>query len=71
MGATASTKGASDQSAASAWAGFRPGLWQKGIDVRDFIQQNYTPYQGDGSFLKPATPRTTKLWDGLTSLFVE
>ena len=42
----------------SAWAGFRPGFWQKEIDVRDFIQQNYEPYEGDGSFLAPATLRT-------------
>ena len=34
-----------------AWRGFRGGLWQGRIDVRDFIQQNYSPYEGDGSFL--------------------
>ena len=39
----------------SPWEGFRAGLWQKEIDVRDFIQQNYTPYEGDESFLAPAT----------------
>ena len=43
---------------ASPWQGFRPGLWQKEINVRDFIQQNYTPYDGDESFLAPATART-------------
>ncbi len=42
----------------SAWKGFRTGLWQKEINVRDFIQQNYTPYDGDEQFLAPATPRT-------------
>jgi formate C-acetyltransferase len=47
------------------------GLWQKHIDVRDFIQQNYTPYEGDGSFLAPATKRTTAIWKKLTDLFVE
>jgi formate C-acetyltransferase len=57
--------------AAGPWRGFRPGLWQKEIDVRDFIQQNYTPYDGDGSFLASATPRTRKIWDGLGALFVE
>src|ERR1044072_4950885 len=53
------------------WEGFRPGLWQKGIDVRDFIQQNYAPYEGDGSFLAPATGRTKNLWARLNELFVE
>ena len=38
-----------------AWHGFRTGLWQKEINVRDFIQQNYEPYDGDESFLAPAT----------------
>jgi formate C-acetyltransferase len=55
----------------SAWAGFTPGLWQKEINVRDFIQQNYEPYAGDGSFLAPATERTKKLWARLNDLFVE
>jgi formate C-acetyltransferase len=55
----------------SAWAGFRPGFWQKEIDVRDFIQQNYEPYEGNGSFLAPATDRTKKLWAGLNDLFME
>ena len=45
---------------ATPWAGFRSGLWQKEVNVRDFIQQNYEPYDGDGSFLKPATGRTKK-----------
>ena len=54
-----------------AWDGFKPGLWQKEINVRDFIQQNYTPYDGDESFLAPATERTKKLWEKLNELFVE
>ena len=54
-----------------AWAGFRPGLWQNEINVRDFIQNNYTPYDGDESFLKPATARTKKIWKKLEALFVE
>ncbi len=54
-----------------AWRGFHPGLWQKEINVRDFIQENYTPYEGDDSFLAPATERTTKIWDHLKELFVE
>src|SRR6187397_125315 len=53
------------------WRGFQPGLWQKDIDVRDFIQQNYEPYDGDGSFLAGATARTQKLWAALNKLFVE
>src|ERR1051325_2720446 len=54
-----------------AWAGVRTGLWQKEINVRDFIQQNYEPYEGDASFLAPATERTQKLWARLNDLFVE
>jgi formate C-acetyltransferase len=57
--------------AASPWNGFRTGLWQKEINVRDFIQQNYAPYEGDASFLKPATARTEHIWDILQRLFVE
>ena len=54
-----------------AWSGFHPGLWQADIDVRDFIQQNYTPYDGDGAFLAPATARTLAIWNRLTALFPE
>src|SRR5687767_15288591 len=53
------------------WKGFTPGLWQKEINVRDFIQQNYTPYDGDESFLAPATERTRNIWARLNELFVE
>jgi formate C-acetyltransferase len=53
------------------WEGFNPGFWQNEIDVRDFIQQNYEPYDGDESFLAPATERTTKIWNQLNQLFVE
>src|SRR5262245_55469976 len=55
----------------NAWQGFKTGLWQREINVRDFIQQNYTPYEGDESFLAGATPRTTQIWDKLQKLFVE
>jgi len=58
-------------SATSPWHGFRTGFWQKQINVRDFIQQNYEPYDGDGSFLTPATKRTQKIWAKLQELFVE
>ena len=53
------------------WEGFNPGFWQNEIDVRDFIQQNYEPYEGNDSFLAPATERTKKIWDHLNQLFVE
>jgi formate C-acetyltransferase len=57
--------------AISPWQGFRTGLWQKEINVRDFIQQNYQPYDGDESFLAPATQRTQGIWNRLKELFVE
>ena len=45
------------------WEGFVPGKWcDDEVDVRDFIQRNYTPYEGDASFLAPATEATKKLW---------
>ena len=47
---------------ANAWTGFKSGDWESTIDVRDFIQKNYTPYEGDGAFLAPATEATRKLW---------
>ena len=52
------------------WQGFAPGLWQKEINVRDFIQQNYRPYEGDESFLASTTERTKKIWAKLNELFV-
>jgi formate C-acetyltransferase len=54
-----------------AWRGFKPGLWQRDINVRWFLQQNYTPYEGDDAFLAPATPRTRRIWKKLEELFVE
>ncbi len=59
------------EGAAPAWDGFRTSLWQKDINVRDFIQQNYEPYDGDESFLAGATARTEKIWNKLTDMFVE
>src|SRR5262245_58578682 len=59
------------EAATSPWYRFNTGLWQKEINVRDFIQQNYEPYDGDESFLAPATPRTVGIWDKLQALFVE
>ena len=55
----------------AAWDGFRSGLWQHEINVRDFIQQNYEPYYGDGAFLAPATARTSALWGTLNELFAQ
>ena len=46
-----------------AWAGFKNGDWQQNVNVRDFIQLNYTPYEGDEAFLVGATSATTALWD--------
>lgn len=51
------------------WNGFRPGKWQEEINVRDFIQQNYIPYEGGEDFLTPATPRTRELMHKLNNLF--
>ena len=52
-----------------AWEGFVLGKWSNDeINVRDFIQRNYTPYDGDGSFLAGPTERTTKLWDIILDL---
>ncbi|MBR2442666.1 MAG: formate C-acetyltransferase [Clostridia bacterium] len=46
------------------WEGFVPGKWcDDEVDVRDFIQRNYTPYDGDAKFLAPATEATKKLWE--------
>jgi formate C-acetyltransferase len=55
----------------SAWDGFHGGQWRKEIEVRDFIQQNYDPYEGDGAFLAGATNRTKALWARLNTLFGE
>ena len=51
------------------WNGFTLGDWQDEINVRDFIQKNYTPYEGDSSFLAGATEKTKKLWDEVLELY--
>ncbi len=51
-----------------AWRGFKPGKWQTCIDVREFIQLNYTPYEGDAKFLQGPTSRTTGMWQKLQPL---
>jgi formate C-acetyltransferase len=53
------------------WESFNVGLWRSEINVRDFIQQNYVPYDGNESFLSPATERTKKIWAWLNNLFLE
>lgn len=57
--------------AQEAWDGFVGGNWQKAIDVRDFIQRNYTPYDGDDSFLAGPTEATTELWADVMDLFAQ
>ena len=52
-----------------AWKKFNSGDWQNEINVRDFIQKNYTPYEGDSSFLAEATERTNKLWNEVLDLY--
>ncbi|HST12032.1 MAG TPA: formate C-acetyltransferase [Terriglobales bacterium] len=69
--AVALTRHIEAEGALSPWHSFEPGLWQTQINVRDFIQQNYQPYEGDDSFLAPVTERTQRLWNGLKELFVE
>src|SRR3954469_23082286 len=64
-------KGAELPDTTEAWRGFEPGLWQREINVRWFLQRNYTPYEGDDSFLAEATERTKGVWNKLTELFVE
>lgn len=53
------------------WEGFIAGNWQSNIDVRDFIQKNYTPYEGDDSFLKGPTKNTLELWNQVLELSKE
>ena len=50
------------------WQGFKPGAWTESIDVRDFIQHNYTPYSGNEEFLSGPSQRTLRLWDKLKVL---
>jgi formate C-acetyltransferase len=69
--ATTTTRETRGRAPGSPWRGFRPGLWQKEINVRAFIQLNYEPYEGDERFLASATERTEALWDKLNQLFVE
>lgn len=58
-----------EKAGADGWIGFAGRHWRGTIDVRDFIQTNYTPYTGDGSFLAGPTARTTALWARLEAMF--
>ena len=60
-----------DRSQKRAWRDFSPGRWESAIDVRDFIQRNVTPYQGDESFLAGPSVRTLAVWDKLRPYFEE
>ncbi|MGN0391226.1 MAG: formate C-acetyltransferase [Wujia sp.] len=53
---------------AEGWEGFVPGKWQKEVEVRDFIQKNYTPYEGDDTFLADPTQDTKDLWQMVLDL---
>ena len=69
MSAVSATETSEAESKSQAWRGFKPGLWQDFIDVRDFVQLNYTPYEGDSSFLEGPTERTERVWDTLSQMF--
>ncbi|MBD3689535.1 formate C-acetyltransferase [Nanchangia anserum] len=62
---TETTPAPEAEATTSAWEGFTPGTWTDHIDVRDFIQRNYTPYEGDDSFLSGPTDKTLRLWETL------
>ena len=53
------------------WNSFKEGIWEKEINVRDFIQKNYTPYDGDEQFLAGATQKTKDLWAQVMELTKE
>lgn len=53
------------------WEGFNAGQWMDNIDVRDFIQKNYTPYSGDKNFLAPLSSKTKTVWEKASALIIE
>lgn len=57
-----------DLTGSDPWRGFVEGVWRREVDVRDFIQKNVLPFEGDAAFLAPATARTEKLWAKLKDL---
>ena len=60
-----------DDRTAGAWRGFAGTGWRERVDVRDFIQANYTPYESDASFLTGPTDRTRAVWEKVSALFPE
>lgn len=54
-----------------AWQGFKSGMWERQVNVRDFIQKNYTPYDGDDSFLAGPTKATKELWEQVMDLTMQ
>src|SRR5436305_9084248 len=68
---TSTKKAAGEPDTKEPWRGFNPGLWQRDINVRWFLQQNYTPYDGDAKFLAPPTERTRQIWKKLETMFLE
>ena len=60
-----------EQDDVAAWRGFAPGSWRSRVNVREFIQRNYTPYEGDSSFLQGATDRTRGIWKTLQPLLAQ
>jgi len=69
MTITAAASDRSDTVVPAAWEGFVAGPWTDHVDVRDFIQRNYTPYEGDADFLAGPTARTTGIWGKLSEMF--
>ncbi|MFR0985563.1 MAG: pyruvate formate lyase family protein [Frisingicoccus sp.] len=55
----------------TAWKGFKTGEWRHLVNVRNFIQKNYTPYEGDEGFLAPISERTEKVWSKASDLIIE
>lgn len=55
----------------TAWNGFHTGEWRHLVNVRNFIQKNYTPYEGDSSFLAPISSKTQKVWEKTEALIIE
>ena len=55
----------------TAWKGFRTGEWRHLVNVRNFIQKNYTPYEGDDAFLAPISPKTARVWEKAEALILE
>lgn len=66
---TVTRPGRNDDTLSAPWRGFRGDLWRDSIDTRQFLQDNYTPYEGDASFLTGPTARMTGIWARMSALF--